>query len=130
MPRFYTEYFYIWGYAATSIFLLLAALVASVAIVRFRPPIGMWLLVAGTLLVTGSLFVNDVGWLILAGGDNSINGIEEPGRIKILNALGHVEVGLIYIGALSMVLSLLFLGKDFIERRRLAAQIQEAEPRR
>jgi hypothetical protein len=127
MPRFYSEYFYMWGYAATSIVLLLVALVASAAIIRFRPPIGMWLLVAGTLLFTGSLFINDVGWLILAGGDNSIDGLKEPGRVKILDSLRHVEVGLTYFGALSIVLSLLFLGKEFIERRHRAEQIQDAE---
>ena len=127
MPQYYPEYYYTWGYAATSLALVFVALIAGIAIVRQFPSIGAWLLIAGAILTTGSLAVNDLSWLILAGGDNMIDGLKEPGRMELLDTSGQIVTGMRYFGALAIVLSLLFLSRDFGAIRRQRLQNKEAE---
>ena len=112
MPSFYIEHYYAWGYSIATIVLVAASLIGSISIIRSKPPIRLWILMIGVVLVCGSLCVSQVGWLILSGGDNVINGLTEPGRIKVLDSLRPIEDAMMYVGVIALVISLLLIRKS------------------
>ena len=127
MPSFYTEHFYVWGYAASAIALWLGAWAAALILAKQSPSLGIWILTVGALILTSSLLLRDVAYLIISQGTNVIDGNKNPRGMDFWYKLEPIEIGLRYLGSLAIIISLFYIGKDLREFKIQARLIKEIE---